>query len=114
MPVVRKPLTQKPLRAAGKDVPARAWSCPKCGRAFTQMNQRHACSTGNRSEVLRNRPDSLVRLYDSRGAFAQSLAKVEIVAQQRDVLLRSQRISAALLALTDALPVSVHPKLQLF
>jgi predicted transport protein len=110
--VVRKPLTKKPLRAAVKDVPARAWACPKCGRAFTQKNQRHACGTGNRSEVLRNRPDSLVKLYDSLEAFARSLGKVEIVARERYVLLRSQRIFTDVVIMTDALRIAVHLKRQ--
>jgi hypothetical protein len=56
------------------------WSCPSCHRTFAQRNQRHACGTGDRDEVLRNRPDSLVRIYESIEAFAKSLGPVEIVA----------------------------------
>src|SRR5947207_1509275 len=64
------------------------WSCPKCKRGFTRKNQRHACGTGNRLEVLRGRPDSLVALYSSLESFAKTLGPVELVARDRYVLFR--------------------------
>lgn len=85
-----------------------AWSCPKCGRSFTQKNQRHACGTGDREEVLRNRPAALVRLYESIEAFAKSLGPVEIVTRQRYALFRSVRIFADLVVMTDAIRLVVH------
>jgi predicted transport protein len=84
------------------------WSCPKCKRGFTRKNQRHACGTGNRLEVLRGRPDSLVALYSSLESFAKTLGPVEIVARDRYVLFRSGRIFADLVVMTDALRVAVH------
>ena len=84
------------------------WSCPKCRRRFTRKNQRHACGTGNRLEVLRGRPDSLVALYFSLESFARTLGPVEFVARDRYVLLRSRRIFADVVVMTDALRVAVH------
>jgi hypothetical protein len=84
------------------------WSCPKCKRGFTRKNQRHACGTGNRLEVLRGRPDSLVALYSSLESFAKTLGPVEFVARDRYVLFRSSRIFADLVVMTDALRVAVH------
>lgn len=84
------------------------WSCPKCKRGFTRKNQRHACGTGDRSEVLRGRPESLVALYSSLESFARTLGPVEIVARDRYVLLRSRRIFADLVVMTDCLRVAVH------
>jgi uncharacterized protein DUF5655 len=84
------------------------WSCPKCKRGFTRKHQRHACGTGNRLEVLRGRPDSLVALYSSLESFAKTLGPVEFVARDRYVLLRSSRIFADLVVMTDALRVAVH------
>ena len=84
------------------------WSCPKCRRRFTRKNQRHACGTGNRLEVLRGRPDSLVALYSSLESFARTLGPVEFVARDRYVLLRSRRIFADVVVMTDALRVAVH------
>ena len=84
------------------------WFCPKCKRGFTRKNQRHACGTGNRSEVFRGRPDSLIRLYSSLESFAKSLGTVEFVARGRYVLFRSSRIFADLVVMTDALRVAVH------
>jgi hypothetical protein len=86
------------------------WKCPKCKRAFNRKNQRHACGTGNRNEVLRNRPDEIVRLYDSVESFAKSLGSIEIVARQRYVLLRSTRIFADLVIMTDAVRIAIHLK----
>ena len=84
------------------------WICPKCKRGFTRKNQRHACGTGNRSEVLRSRPDSLVSLYSSLESFAKTLGPIEFVTRDRYVLLRSRRIFADLVIMPDALRVEVH------
>ena len=84
------------------------WSCPTCRRGFTRKNQRHACGTGNRVQVLRGRPASLVALYLSLEAFARALGPVECVARDRYVLFRSRRIFADLVFMTDALRVVVH------
>jgi len=77
--------------------PSATWKCPRCSRSFSQKNQRHACGTGDRSDVLRNRRESIVGLYDLVEAFAQSLGPIEIVARERYVLLRSTRIFADLM-----------------
>ena len=84
------------------------WKCPKCKRSFTRKNQRHACGTGDRSEVLRNRPDALVALYDSVESFAKSLGSIEIVARERYVLLRTVRIFADMVIMTDAVRIAIH------
>jgi hypothetical protein len=60
------------------------------------VNQRHACGTSDGSDVLRNRPESVVRTYTALEAFAKSLGRIEIVARERYVLLRSIRIFADL------------------
>jgi len=84
------------------------WACPKCKRKFARINQRHRCGTGERSEVLRGRPDFVVALYHSLEAFAKTLGPVEFVTRERYVLLRSRRIFADLVLMTDALRVAVH------
>lgn len=90
-----------------------AWKCPSCRRSFTRVNQRHACGTGDRSAVLRHRAPELVRLYAAVEAFAKSLGPIEIVARDRYVLLRSVRIFADLVMMTDAVRVAVHVRRQL-
>ena len=84
------------------------WACPKCKRRFTRKNQRHACGTGDRAEVLRNRPAEIVELYAALETFAKSLGAVEVVARERYVLLRSKRIFADLVVMTDALRLAIH------
>jgi len=84
------------------------WSCPGCGRAFTRVNQRHACGTGDRAGVLRGRPEAVVRVYELVEQFAKSLGTVEVVARERYVLLRSVRIFADLVIMSDAVRVAVH------
>ena len=84
------------------------WKCPRCKRAFTRKNQRHACGTGERSEVLRGRPKELVALYAAVESFAKSLGPIEVVARQRYVLFRSTRIFADFVIMTDALRAVVH------
>lgn len=85
-----------------------AWSCPKCRRRFTRTNQRHVCGTGDRAEVLRNRSPELVELYHALERFATSLGSVEVVARERYVLLRSKRIFADVVVMSDALRLAIH------
>jgi predicted transport protein len=85
-----------------------SWKCPKCQRAFTRKNQRHACGTGERADVLRNRSPELVRLFALVEAFAKSLGPIEVVTRERYVLFRSLRIFADLVVMTDALRIAIH------
>jgi predicted transport protein len=84
------------------------WACPKCKRRFTRTNQRHVCGTGERAEVLRNRSSELVDLYEALEGFATSLGSVEFVTRERYVLLRSQRIFADVVVMSDALRLAIH------
>ena len=84
------------------------WTCPKCKRRFTRTNQRHACGTGDRAEVLRKRSSELVDLYEALERFATSLGSVELVTRKRYVLLRSKRIFADVVVMSDALRLAIH------
>jgi hypothetical protein len=84
------------------------WACPKCRRKFTRANQRHACGTGDRGKVIRNRPKAIVELYASIESFAKSLGPIEVVTGDRYVLLRSVRIFADLVIMAEAVRVAVH------
>lgn len=88
------------------------WSCPKCQRVFTQVNQRHACGTGSREEVLRNRPAALVHVYELIEAYAKTLGPIEIVTRQRYALFRSVRIFADLTVMTDCVRLVIHLRRQ--
>ena len=85
-----------------------AWTCPKCKRRFTRTNQRHACGTGDRAEVLRNRAPEIVELYEALERFAISLGPVELVTRERYVLLRTNRIFADVVVMTDGLRLAIH------
>jgi predicted transport protein len=84
------------------------WACPQCGRQFRRKNQRHACGTGDRADVLRNRPKEVVELYTELETFAKSLGPVEFVARERYVLLRTTRIFADVVIMSDAVRVAIH------
>jgi predicted transport protein len=84
------------------------WRCPKCHRAFTRKNQRHACGVGSRDEVLRDRPAALVALYTSLEKSVRALGSVEVVARERYVLFRSKRVFADLVVMADCLRVALH------
>lgn len=85
-----------------------SWSCPECHRVFTQFNQRHACGTGSREEVLRNRPAVLVHIFELIEAYAMTLGPVEIVTRQRYALFRSVRIFADLTVMTSCVRLVIH------
>jgi hypothetical protein len=84
------------------------WTCPKCKRRFRRTNQRHACGTGDRAEVLRNRAPAIVALYTDLEKFATSLGPVEVVTRERYVLLRSTRIFADAIVMSDCLRLAIH------
>jgi hypothetical protein len=84
------------------------WTCPKCRRRFTRKNQRHACGTGERSEILRNRPPELITLYAALEKFAKSLGPVELVTRERYALFRSTRIFADAVVMSDAIRLAIH------
>jgi hypothetical protein len=84
------------------------WRCPSCTRQFTRPNQRHACGTGDRRHVLRNRSPELVALYLAIEAFARTLGPIEFVARERYVLLRSSRIFADLVVMATAIRLAIH------
>ncbi|MFT3820282.1 MAG: DUF5655 domain-containing protein [Rubrivivax sp.] len=84
------------------------WTCPQCNRQFTRKNQRHACGTGERSDVLRNRPPEIVKLYAELEKFAKSLGPVEFVTRERYVLLRSQRIFSDAVIMSNAIRLAIH------
>ena len=84
------------------------WTCPKCNRMFAQKNQRHACGTGDRADVLRNRSPEVVKLYAALEKFAKSLGPVEFVTREQYVLFRSNRIFADAVIMSDALRLAIH------
>ena len=84
------------------------WTCPKCKRRFTRKNQRHACGTGDRASVLRNRPPELVQLYEALEKFAKSLGPVESATRERYVLFRTTRIFADAVMMSNALRLAIH------
>ena len=84
------------------------WACPSCSRTFTRANQRHACGTGDRRDVLRNRPKAVVDLYAALESFAQALGPIELVTRDRYVLLRSVRVFADVVIMAAAVRVAVH------
>jgi predicted transport protein len=84
------------------------WTCQKCNRQFTRKNQRHVCGTGDRTDVLCNRSPEVVKLYAALEKFAKSLGPVEFVTRERYVLLRSDRIFADAVIMSDALRLAIH------
>lgn len=84
------------------------WQCPNCDREFTRINQRHVCGTGNRDDVIRDRPQSVVEVYRAIEKLVSGLGKVEIVAKDRYVLFRSRRIFVDLSIMKDVVRVAVH------
>lgn len=87
---------------------ADSWTCEKCSRKFTRKNQRHACGTGNRGDVLINRSPEIINLYAALEQFAKSLGPVEFVTRERYVLLRSARIFADAIIMSDAVRLAIH------
>ncbi|OBP14873.1 hypothetical protein A5320_14270 [Rheinheimera sp. SA_1] len=84
------------------------WQCPQCQREFSRKNQRHACGAGNSDDVIRDRPQSVVEVYQAIADFVNHLGKVETIAKDRYVLFRSVRIFIDLSIMKDVVRVAIH------
>jgi hypothetical protein len=85
-----------------------SWLCPQCGRAFRQLNQRHACGVGSTSSLLKDRPLALTTLYRELETTIRAFGQVEVVTRDRYALFRTTRIFADLTVMRDALRVVTH------
>jgi predicted transport protein len=72
------------------------------------LNQRHACGTGDGSDVLRNRSPLLVETYRALETLVKSFGDVELVKRDRYVLFRSKRIFADVVIMSDAVRLAIH------
>ena len=75
------PMTKNtPTKRAGRRTQAASlWTCPKCARTFTQVNQRHACGTGDGGGAAGIIGDPNLAAYTSKGdvrLFTKSAAPV--------------------------------------
>ena len=84
------------------------WVCPRCGRTFRQVNQRHACGVGSGATLLKGRSAALTDLYRKLETTVKSFGEVEVVTRDRYALFRTTRIFADLTVTRDALRVVIH------
>jgi hypothetical protein len=63
-----------------------SWACPRCHRAFRQVNQRHACGVGSTETLLKGRPAALAELYRTLEAAVGRFGEVEVVTRDRYAL----------------------------
>jgi hypothetical protein len=85
-----------------------SWTCPRCGRVFRQVHQRHACGIGNDAALLKDRPPTLADVYRQLESAVRGFGDVEVVTRNRYALFRTTRIFADLTVTRDALRVVVH------
>lgn len=85
-----------------------SWACPRCGRTFRQVNQRHACGVGDAAALLKGRPPELADLYRELESAVKGFGGVEVVTRDRYALFRTTRIFADLTVMLDALRVVIH------
>jgi predicted transport protein len=98
---------EDPRGSAGSKGPM-SWTCPRCDRAFRQVNQRHACGVGSAATLLKGRAPALAELYRRLETTVKSFGEVEVVTRDRYALFRTTRIFADLTVTRDALRVVVH------
>ncbi len=84
------------------------WACPRCGRTFRQVRQRHACGVGSAATLLKGRPPELADLYAKLETAVRRFGEVEVVTRDRYALFRTTRIFADLTVMRDALRVVIH------
>jgi hypothetical protein len=84
------------------------WTCPTCARVFNRANVAHRCGTGDRALLLARKPAPLVALYERLEAAARGFGPVEFVCADRYVLLRTTRVFADVVFMTDALRLALQ------
>jgi hypothetical protein len=84
------------------------WKCPRCKRAFRQVNQRHSCGVGDRATLLSGKSAGLVELYRVIEREVSGYPGVEIVSKDRYALFRTTRIFADLVFMKDALRLALQ------
>lgn len=94
-----------PKKAAPK---VERWRCPACKRLFARRNQAHICNADAEHDVLRGRPESVVRTYAALAQLVKALGPVELFARERYVLMRSARIFADVVIMADAVRIAIH------
>lgn len=85
-----------------------SWACPRCHRAFRQLNQRHACGVGSSATLLKGRRPALADLYRALETTVRRFGEVEVVTRDRYALFRTTRIFTDLTVTRDALRVVIH------
>jgi len=83
------------------------WSCPRCGRVFQRPNLPHSCGVGSRADLLKGKPEPLVRLYRVLEKSLKAWGGVEIVSKKRYALFRTTRVFADLVFMKDALRLTI-------
>ncbi len=88
------------------------WTCPKCRRKFVRAQQQHICSAGTRTEVLKNRREEVVALFEALEQQVKRFGDVEFIARERYISLCSKHIFTDVIMLADCLRVVIHlPKM---
>lgn len=83
------------------------WNCPRCGRTFRRVNLRHSCGVGGRADMLKGKPERLVKLYQALEKSLKAWGGVEIVRKKRYALFRTTRVFADLVFMKDALRLAI-------
>lgn len=58
------------------------WQCPKCGRAFANRNQSHACGRYQLAHHFRNKPPEIRTLFDHVVAVVRTLGPVRVLPEK--------------------------------
>jgi predicted transport protein len=84
------------------------WNCPRCGRTFRRVKQRHTCGVGSTASLLKGRSPELADLYRKLESEIKRFGDVEVVSRDRYALFRTTRIFVDMTVTKDALRVVVH------
>ncbi|MBI2956003.1 MAG: hypothetical protein HYY26_01695 [Acidobacteria bacterium] len=83
------------------------WNCPRCSRTFRRPEQPHSCGVGRRKDMLKGKPERLVKLYRALEKSLKAWGGVEIVSKKRYALFRTTRVFADLVFMKDALRLAI-------
>jgi len=84
------------------------WRCPSCGRRFRRTLQPHACGLGSRVALLRGKPPTLAKLYQTLERDLSRWGPHETFARGRYALFRTTRGFADLAFMREGLRLALY------
>lgn len=84
-----------PKRESKDTEPKRLWNCPRCRRQFKNRNQAHSCGQFTVEQLLDDKPQEIVELYERLDGLIRGCGQVVVVPTKTRVLFKLRTVFAS-------------------